>query len=114
MRDYPALRTRLQELAGRLRKDIPEQMSGFAALHKGAMSDGALDKKTKELIATAISVAGHCDGCIAYHVYGALKTGASRQEITEAIGVAMLMAGGPATVYGCEALDALEQFEAQT
>jgi AhpD family alkylhydroperoxidase len=111
VRDYPELRRGLNELAAKLRKDIPEQMAGFAALHKAAMADGVLTKKTKELIAAAIAVAGHCDGCVAYHVYGAIKAGATRQEITEAIGVAMVMGGGPAMVYGCEALGALEQFE---
>lgn len=111
MREFPALRTHLQELAGKLRKDIPEQMAGFAALHKAAFADGALTKKTKELMAVAIAVAARCDGCIAFHVYGAIKAGASREEITETIGVAMLMGGGPAMVYGCEALDALEQFQ---
>ena len=112
MRDYPTLRTELNELAAKLRKDIPEPMAGFSALHKAAFADGALSRKTKELIAVAIAVAGHCDGCIAYHVYGALKAGATRQELTETIGVAILMAGGPATVYGCEALAAIEQFQA--
>jgi AhpD family alkylhydroperoxidase len=112
MRDYPAMRTELNELAAKLRKDIPDAMSGFAALHKAAFADGAVSRKTKELIAVAIAVAGHCDGCIAYHVYGAIKAGATRQELTEAIGVAILMGGGPAMVYGCEALAALEQFQA--
>lgn len=112
MRDYPALRSELQELAGKLRKDIPEPMSGFAALHKAALADGALARKTKELIAVGIAIAARCDGCIAYHVHSAIKAGASRQEITEAIGVAMLMGGGPAMVYGCEGLAAFEQFEA--
>lgn len=112
MRDYPELRRDLQKLAVKLRKDIPDQMSGFAALHKAALADGALPRTTKELIAVAIAVAARCDGCIAYHVHGAIKAGASREQITEAVGVAMLMGGGPAMVYACEALGALEQFEA--
>jgi AhpD family alkylhydroperoxidase len=111
VRNYPELRRELQELAGKLRKDIPEQMAGFAGLHKAALADGALARKTKELIALGIAIAARCDGCIAYHVHSALKAGASRQEITEAIGVAMLMGGGPAMVYGCEGLAALEQFQ---
>jgi AhpD family alkylhydroperoxidase len=112
MRDYPTMRTELNELAAKLHKDIPDQTAGFAALHKAAFVDGAISRKTKELMAVAIAVAGHCDGCIAYHVYGALKAGASRQELTETIGVAILMGGGPAMVYGCEALAAIEQFQA--
>jgi alkylhydroperoxidase/carboxymuconolactone decarboxylase family protein YurZ len=58
-------------------------------------------------------VAGHCDGCIAYHVHDALKAGASRKELLETIGVAIMMGGGPALMYGCAALEALDQFEAR-
>lgn len=51
-----------------------------------------------------------CDGCIAFHVHDAVKAGASRKEIVETIGVAVLMGGGPSVMYGCEALAALDQF----
>jgi AhpD family alkylhydroperoxidase len=87
-------------------------MGGFGQLHQKATADGALDKKTKELMALAIGIAVHCDGCVAYHVHDALKAGATRPEILEAIGVAIMMGGGPAWIYGCEALEALDQFEA--
>ncbi|WP_246050236.1 carboxymuconolactone decarboxylase family protein [Neolewinella litorea] len=50
-----------------------------------------------------------CDGCIAFHLHDAIAAGADRDEITEAIGVAVLMGGGPSVVYGCEALKALGQ-----
>jgi AhpD family alkylhydroperoxidase len=68
--------------------------------------------KIKELIALGIGIAVRCDGCIAYHVHDALRAGATHQEIVETIGVAVLMGGGPAAMYGSEALEALEQFEA--
>jgi AhpD family alkylhydroperoxidase len=61
--------------------------------------------------ALGIGIAARCDGCIAYHVHDALKAGASRKEIVETIGVAVLMGGGPAAVYGTEAFAALNQFE---
>ena len=111
MPEYPKLRTELQQLAMKLGKEIPGPMSGFSALHKSALADGALSRKSKELIALGIAVAARCDGCIAFHVHDSIKAGASRPEIVEAIGVAILMGGGPAMVYGCEALAALEQFE---
>ena len=111
MRDYPHLRAELQQLTQKLIKEIPSSMSGFSSLHKAALADGALNKKTKELIALGIAIAACCDGCIAYHVHDSIKAGASHQEIMEAIGVAILMGGGPGMVYGCEALAALEQFE---
>lgn len=96
----------------RLRDAEPAVMAGFAAMHKGAVSDGALPAKMKELIALAVSITSHCDGCIAFHTHDAVRAGATREEIQEAIGVAVLMGGGPAAVYGSDALDALDQFTA--
>ena len=52
-----------------------------------------------------------CDGCIAFHVHDSLDAGATTAEISETIGVAVMMGGGPALVYGCEALEAVEQFQ---
>lgn len=100
----------LAPLARDLRKAIPDAYAGFAALHKGTMSEGALPAKFKELIALAIAVAERCDGCIASHAKGAVRAGATRQEAAEAIGVAFLMAGGPATVYGPRAYSAFCEY----
>ena len=69
-------------------------MRGFAALHSASTADGALPTKTKELIALAIGISVHCDGCIAYHVHDALHAGATRAEVIETIGVAVMMGGG--------------------
>jgi AhpD family alkylhydroperoxidase len=103
---YHALTLSMRELGLK----IPEVMSGFSALHKASITDGALSAKTKELIALGIAITVRCDGCIAYHVHDALSSGATSQEILETIGVAVLMGGGPAVVYGSEAMEALEQF----
>jgi AhpD family alkylhydroperoxidase len=109
--NYPTRRTELQGLMLKLGRELPGPVGGFANLHKAAMAGGALDAKTKELIALAIAVAIRCDSCIAYHVHDALKAGASHAEVVEALGVAIMMGGGPATMYACDALTALEQFE---
>lgn len=101
---------RVNGCIGRLRKDLPEVMQGFADLHGASTKDGALGAKTKELIALGIAIASLCDDCIAFHVQGALKAGASRDEVLEAIGVAVFMGGGPATMYATHALEALEEF----
>ena len=93
-----------------LRTEMPEVMSGFGKLHRESMAEGELSTKTKELIALAIGITSHCDGCIALHTFDALKAGATPAEIKEAVGVAILMGGGPAAVYASEALEALEQF----
>ena len=110
-RKYPDYYQHLQSLMIKLGNDLPGPMSGFGQLHRHAVADGALSTKVKELIALGIGIAARCDGCIAYHVHDALKAGATRKEIIEAIGVAILMGGGPAAVYGAEAFEALNQFE---
>jgi AhpD family alkylhydroperoxidase len=100
----------LAPLARELRALIPDVYAARAATHEAAMTPGALDAKTKELIALAISVVSHCDGCIASHARGAAKAGASLEEVAEMLGVAILMHGGPATVYGPRALAAYKEF----
>jgi AhpD family alkylhydroperoxidase len=91
---------------------VPDVVSGYAALHRGAMADGALSTKTKELVALAIAVTRECDGCIASHARGAARRGATVQEVAETIGVCILMNGGPGTVFGPRALAAFEEFAA--
>jgi AhpD family alkylhydroperoxidase len=100
----------LRPLTRELRHAIPDVYKGFADFHHAAFEAGALDAKTKELIALAIGVVDRCDGCIASHAKGAADKGASRQEAAEAIGVAMLMSGGPGTVYGPRAYAAFCEF----
>lgn len=97
---------------GALGTEAPAVMNAFMGLHQAATADGALPKRIKELMALAIGITVRCDGCIAFHVKDALEAGATRGEIVETIGVAVLMGGGPSVVYGSEALEALEQFEA--
>lgn len=82
-------------------------MQAFAALHQRATADGALSSGVKELIAMSVGIAQGCSGCIAYHGERALAAGASREEFLDALGVAILMAGGPGTLYAAEALDVL-------
>jgi len=97
-------------LGRQLRQAIPEVYKGYASLSSAAMAAGALDSKTKELIALGISVTLRCDGCIAAHARGASVAGATKQEAAEAIGVALLLNGGPGTVYGPRAYDAFCEF----
>lgn len=103
----------LEERLTRFGKAMPGPMTGFARLHKKAVEEGALSAKTKELMALAISVAVNCEGCIAYHVHDSIKAGASRPELLEAVGVAVFMGGGPASIYAAHALDAIDQFLAE-
>lgn len=105
-----AVLAELSPLHRSLRRAIPEVYKGFGELHHAAFADGALDAKTKELIALAIGVVEGCDGCIASHAQAAVRAGASRQEAAEAIGVTFLMKGGPATIHGPRAYDAFCEF----
>ncbi len=100
----------LAPLGRELRRAIPDVYKGFGELHHAAFADGALDTRTKELIAFAIGVSEQCDGCIASHARGAVKAGATKQEAAEAIGVTYLMNGGPATIYGPRAYEAFCEF----
>ena len=111
MKDYPQHYKELKDQIARLGREVPGPMGAFGSLHEKALASGALNAKTKELIALAISIAVRCDGCIAYHVHDALEAGAGRKEIAETIGVAVMMGGGPAVVYGAQANEALKQFE---
>lgn len=110
-KNYPEYHKHLQELVAKLSCQLPGPMAGFATLHTTALADGALTTKIKELIALGIAIAVHCDGCISYHVHDALKAGATKDEILETIGVAILMGGGPSMVYGAEAFEALDQYQ---
>lgn len=83
---------------------------GFLDLHQHAIKAGALSAKEKELQALAIAIAIRCEGCIVTHVKAVIKLGATRDEIVETIGIAVMMGGGPSTVYGGKALAAADQF----
>ena len=86
-------------------------MQGFSALAQAATRDGALDRKTKELMALALGVAARCDGCIGFHVEALVRLRATRQEIEETLGLAVYMGGGPSLMYAADAIAAFEQFE---
>ena len=98
-----------QQLAS-LRTDIPDVMKSFGDLAHAATRDGALDKKSKELIALALGVAARCDACIGFHVQTLVRLGVTRAELEETLGMAIYMGGGPAVMYSANALAAFEEF----
>ncbi|MGI9482452.1 MAG: carboxymuconolactone decarboxylase family protein [Hyphomicrobiales bacterium] len=93
-----------------VRKGVPDTARGFAQLARSATAPGALDIKTKELLALAIGITAKCDGCLAYHSKAAARHGATREEVLETIGVCVYMGGGPSMIYGAEALAAFDAF----
>jgi AhpD family alkylhydroperoxidase len=98
------IREELRQPSLDLRELIPEVMKNFASLSVAAMAEGDLSVATKELLALVISVTRECDGCIVAHARGALRAGVTRQQLAEALGVAIAMNGGPGTVWGPRAL----------
>jgi AhpD family alkylhydroperoxidase len=97
-----------------LRTHNAEVMQGFGALSRAAMAPGALDEKTKELIAMAIGVANRCDGCLGFHAKALVRLGATPEEFREMLGVAVYMGGGPSLMYAANALAAYEEFAKAT
>jgi AhpD family alkylhydroperoxidase len=104
--DYKAV---LHEIGGGM-KSLQEQTGdvtkAFGGLHQASLKDGALSTKHKELMALAIAIHTQCEACIVSHVRSALKAKATPEEIAETVGVAIMMGGGPAVMYGYKALDA--------
>jgi AhpD family alkylhydroperoxidase len=109
---YRELRRDLAEQNRAVREHVPDVYKGFEGLAKAAMAEGALSRKVKELIALAMAIAEQCDGCIAAHAAGAARAGATDAEVAETIGVAVLMRGGPGTVYGPRAMTAFLEYAA--
>ncbi|HUW80663.1 MAG TPA: carboxymuconolactone decarboxylase family protein [Acidocella sp.] len=91
------------------RQGAPDVMKSFGDMAKAAHGGGALEGKTKELIALALGVSTRCVPCIAYHAEGAAKLGASREEVLEAMAMAIYMGAGPSVMYAAQALEAFDQ-----
>lgn len=100
----------LEKLISQMHEEIPAVMTSFNNLNNAVFSEGALTIKTKELIALGIAISVRCDGCIPCHIKNSFDAGANFSEITETIGVAILMGGSSSLINGCEALEALNQF----
>ena len=105
----------LEEISKRRKKAHEKLISlksktyeAFLEMEKAAFSDGALSKKDKELIAVGISVVINCESCMQWHIEQAAKSGASAQEVLEAVEVGIEMGGGPATVSARFALEVME------
>ncbi|NNN01841.1 MAG: carboxymuconolactone decarboxylase family protein [Acidimicrobiaceae bacterium] len=109
MESMTEVREELRQPALNLRGLIPDVLKGYAELSKAAMAEGELSAATKELLALVIAVTRECDGCIVSHVRGAVRQGVTRQQVAEALGVAIMMNGGPGTVWGPRALNAFDE-----
>lgn len=107
---YHELTQNVSKNLASMRADLPEVMKGFNDLGRAASRDGALNKKTKELIALSLGVAARCDACIGFHVQTLVKLGTSKVELEEALAMAVYMGGGPSLMYSANALAAFDEF----
>jgi AhpD family alkylhydroperoxidase len=94
-----------------MRGGAPDVMKAFSGMAQAALQTKALDTKTKELIALAIGVVVRCDDCIAFHAKAALEQGASREQVMEALGMAIYMGAGPAVMYASHAIEAFDRLQ---
>lgn len=109
-KDWPQMAKELSGVIKEVRLGTPEVMKAFSAMASTATSAGALDSRTKELIALAIAVAIRCDGCVAFHAKAAVEQGATRDEVMETMGMALYMGAGPSLMYAAQAVEAYDQF----
>jgi len=106
MLDWNAYHQQLLATIGDMAKLSPDTVHGYGQLSEAGTKTGRLDAKTRELIALAVSVTRQCDGCITVHTEAAIKHGATREEIMEALGVAITVNAGATLVYSARVLDA--------
>ena len=108
MLDWLQYRKEVFERIGDIGAISPDTLRGYQTLSKAGQRADLLGAKTRELIALAVAVTTHCDGCITTHVGEALKHGATKEEIVEALGVAVALNAGSAMVYSARAIDAVD------
>ncbi len=94
-----------------LSPEIPETARGFGIMGAAAKKPGALDEKTKEIMALGIAIATRCDSCIGFHVKSLIRLGLTRAELCEALAMATYMGGGPSFAYSAKALKAYDTFK---
>jgi AhpD family alkylhydroperoxidase len=108
MIDWNSYRQQVVAGVGGIAKLSPDTVKGYAQLSQANAKTGAFDAKTRELIALAVAISLRCDGCIAVHSAEARKAGASKEEIAEALGVAISVNAGAALVYSTRTIDAFD------
>ena len=113
MLDWNEYHKEIGNRVGELMKLSPDTVRGYRMLSDANVKTGHLDAKTRELISLAVAVTTHCDGCIVVHTDAALKAGASKEEISEALGVTVAMNAGAALIYSTRVLDAVAAKTAQ-
>lgn len=112
MIDWKGYKQEVMGRIGELKELSPDTVGGYLTASGAGAKTGHLDEKTRQLISLAVAVTTRCDGCIAVHSAEAVKQGATKEEIAEALGVAVAMNAGAALVYSARALDAVSAMKA--
>ncbi len=112
--NWHALLDEAIETTGKYQSVAPDVFAGFGLMGKAAKKNGALSEKSKELIALGIAISTRCEICIAYHVNSLVRLETTRDEFCEALEMISYMGGGPSISYSAKALEAFDQFSAQT
>ncbi|SIT41527.1 Alkylhydroperoxidase AhpD family core domain protein [Paraburkholderia ribeironis] len=108
--DYKDLTRAVSVQMRAMRESQPELMTAFGQLAAAGTKDGALNRKTRELVALGIAIACRCDDCIGFHVQTLVKLGTTRAELEDVLGTAVYMGGGPSMMYATHALRAFAEF----
>lgn len=107
--DWNEYQAKLSKSLPEFAKLSPDSVKGYQTLSAANAKSSLLGEKVRQLISLAVAVTTRCDGCITFHTDAALKAGATKQEIAEALGVAMAMNAGAALVYSVRALDSVDE-----
>ncbi|HEX7814563.1 carboxymuconolactone decarboxylase family protein [Dyella sp.] len=113
MLDWLQYRKELAARIGEIAAESPDTVRGYQTLSRAGQQKDVLGAKTRELIALAVAVTTHCDGCITTHTAEAIKQGATKEEIIEALGVAVALNAGAAMVYSARVVDAFDAHTAK-
>ena len=109
--DWNDLLSTLKRSHSRLGNSNPKMLDAYRNLSAAQGSNGALDAKTRELIAMAVAVTTRCDGCISSHAAAAKRAGATEAELADALGTAIALNAGAAYVYSLRALEAFDEIK---
>ena len=113
MMDWKAYRDQVNAAVREISTVNPELVKAYVGLSSANAKSTHLDAKARELIALAVAVTLRCDGCINAHTEAAIKAGASKEEVTEALGVAIMVNAGAAMVYSSRTIDAFDSKTAE-
>ena len=108
MMDWNAYRDQINAAVKAMSATNPEIVKAYAGLHLANAKSTRIDAKTRELIALGVAVTLRCDGCINAHTDAAIKAGATKEHIIDALGVAIMVNAGAAMVYSARTIDAFD------